>query len=114
MTENYLQVNDLEQMVLQLDPNIEINTPAFRCAVVMLSATVCGAHDLSLRRFTEYPKYEVQDFYARFVKAGIFRDGEVHHGGWFDKDCGEIAFWCDVLCGLGKVIRQAVRQKDPV
>lgn len=107
-----ISVKDIKAAVTKLDDGLEPNTPAFRCAVVMLSATVCGAHDLSLRRFTEYPKYEVQDFYARFVRAGIFRDGEVHHSGWFDDDppgIGGMAFWCDVLCGMG----QAERRKSP-
>ena len=103
-----MQVDEIERIVLEMDKDIEVDTAPFRCAVVLLSALYCGANDLALRRFTEYPKYEVQDFYARFRKAKIFQNGDVYDGGWRDEDCqtGDISFWCDVLCGLGLVDRR--------
>lgn len=104
----------VESCVREMDEALDPDTPMFRCAVVLLAAAlVCGCDDcLTLRRFTEYPKYEVEDFYARFVKAGIFKDGVLYHGGWDDLDpsgVAMIAFWCDVLCGLGMVERRSVR-----
>jgi hypothetical protein len=99
-------VRDFEDEVCRLDPEIKASDPAFKTAVLLLSALQEGININKLTKFTGYSKDFVRKKVTSGREGGIFVKGEVHDSGWFDKETGGVGFWLDVLCIEGKVQRR--------
>ncbi len=98
----------IEKEVHRMDSGLAVWNESFIAATVLLSATQVGPHLRSIFHFTGYRKNQlakIRKFFKRWEQNGVFKDGVIYHGGWFDERCGGVAFWLDVGVGTGMLQR---------
>ncbi len=110
-----MTLDEVKQAVIDTDPLLEADDPAFAVAVILLSATFIGPIKYKLQHFTGYSQRFVNRVWHNFRRNGIFVGAArgsatrnlrtVAHSGWDDEETGAIAFWLDVLCGQGLIER---------
>lgn len=91
----------IEEIVMQADPNLDLNSETFLAACVLLTSATIGPSADRVARFLEEPRKLVRTFGRRLRENGLWRDGMVHCGDWFDKKSGWAAFWLDVGVAIG-------------
>jgi len=97
-------LDDLKKEVKRLDPKTsDENEPAFKTALILLSALVVGANQKNIAKFTKIPQKFIAERAKRLRANGIWR-GSKTNCDWFEKS-GGIAFWCDVLVAEGLIRR---------
>lgn len=64
---------------------------------------VFGPDELSAK--TQIPRSKCRLYASNLRKNGVFKDGKIHHSGWFDKKSGGIAFVMDAALAMGYLQR---------
>ncbi len=107
-------MRSLRKVLKKMDPNLSVKDKAFNAALVLLAAAEVGPSADKIAKRAVLPRKEARQITARCRKARLFVKGQIHHGGWFDKDSGGIAFWMDVACvnGLLKRIQPGTAQPE--
>lgn len=103
--------DEIKAEVKRLDPLIEEDSDSFKVAVILLSSIVTGPGIAQAIQFTGYDFDFVVQVSERLRQNKIWFQDKICCD-WFDKEHGVIAFWCDVLCGVGQVQRVAESQTD--
>lgn len=94
-----LTLRKVKNEIRRMDPNCG-DGEDFKTAVVLLSSLETGPDSDALATFTGYPRKFVREIGGRLRDSGIWKNGKVYAGDWFDKD-GGLAFWLDVAVGRG-------------
>lgn len=92
------------KIVKKLDPNLDENSTGFNAAMVLIGASQVGTNADAIAKRTGLPRRKVREITGRCRDGGLFKNGKIVHGGWFDKD-GGIAFWLDVCVAEGMMRR---------
>jgi len=98
-------LKDFEKEVQRLDPKTAPEEPAFKTGVLLLSALQVGPNVDRLAKFTGYSKTFIRERAKRCRENGIFIGSKVACE-WFDKECGGVAFWMDVLVAEGLMAKK--------
>lgn len=96
-------INVVKKALLKMDPK---ENPPHDTSVLLLSTAIVGAKEGALVKFTGIPRARVRELLHRGRDQRIFtRDGRIR-AEWFDggKNSG-VAFYCDVLCLDGLLVR---------
>lgn len=93
------------RIVRKLDPKLAAADQEFSVAMVLLAAARVGPREVDLMKELDWPSSKIRPIARHLRLGGVFDRGKVHHSGWFDKETGSIAFWCDVAIGMGYLRR---------
>lgn len=104
-TSKRVTFDDVKREILRMEPKIKPGDPTFTAPAVLLSACFVGSRLGKVLAFTGLPRKEVKPKWDGFVKNGIFKNGKVCGEDYSDPKTGGIGFWCDVLCGEGRLKR---------
>lgn len=105
MTEKAWTIQKIKAEVRRMDPTLKASDPAFRVAVIMLSAIIVGQRADRLVKFTGYLLFDIRQVAKRMRENGLWLPGGRFAAAWA-KDGDSIAFWLDVLVGMGHVERR--------
>lgn len=101
-----MTLNQIKNIIKSLDPPIKEYEEGFKCAIVLLSCTEKPPRIKDIVEFTNIERPLVAKYMRNFKANKFFTStGKINHSGWFDKDTGGIAFYCDVNVGLGYLRR---------
>ena len=100
-----MTLSEIKSQVKCLDEALSPDDEEFKAAVILLAGTEVKQTIKEIRQFTHYRQSFVVKVVGNLKRNGIFVKGKIHHGGWFDKKDGGIAFWLDVCVGLGLMKR---------
>jgi hypothetical protein len=100
-----LSLEEIENEVRQLDPEVSRDELGFRTAVVLLAASFAvGPNVGGLASFTGYPVSFVADISRRMCNCGLWTADHVETDHWFEGDCIVSSFWADTLVAEGLAI----------
>lgn len=101
-----ITLTEIENFVIDADPNLDMEEEAFKAAVILLSSAVFGTDIDTLAAFTGLPYNLIGKFADNLERSGVWKDGAVYHSGWDNEGMkGVISFWLDVAIATGHVIR---------
>jgi hypothetical protein len=95
------QMISLRKELKRMDPNLSESDESFKVALVLLAGAHVGISADKIAKRTGLSRVDTRKLVVQAKKAGIFSNGKIHHGGWFDKRAGGTAFWLDVACVRG-------------
>ena len=105
-------LEEIKQAVRESDDFDDEDSKEFKAAVILLSSAFVDPTIKSIHAFTRYPKHFVSRIYHNLRRNGIWGGGSrgksqrwINADPWMDEEGGNIAFWLDVLCGLGQIER---------
>ena len=94
----------VKSTVSKMDETMDINSHAFRTAVILLSSAVVGPNINKIAKFTGYSVGAVRQR-ARNLRANKVWVGSKVSAEWLDKKNGTVAFLCDCLVADGLLVR---------
>lgn len=102
-----MTLDEIKAAIREMDPDLDENEPAFKTATLLLASTQIGHDQWKLAKFCRLPRSYVRERAENFKANGIWRNGKIIAGNWFDEEEGGIAFWLDVTVGDGLLQRTA-------
>lgn len=113
-----LTLAQIRRTVRDLDPQLEADDDVYKAAVCLLSTLTIGAHARRVAKFTGYPYRFVAPlaWHWRANRVWVRRrrlPAKICHSGWGDPEHGCVAFWLDVMVGMGLVTRQCPATAEP-
>ena len=105
-----LKLDEIEQELKKLDPELDPLGPAFQSAVVLMAAAfVTGPNLAHLAFFTGYPYGFVSKISQRMHLAHLWENGEAKSDHWFHGDQWALGFWTDTLVAEGLMVTRIRR-----
>lgn len=102
--------NAILKSLRKSEPNMGEDEEPFKVGFILLLVANTGMNLKDIKRISGYEDSFLNKTLIDMKRVGLWKNGQLVHSGWMDKESGGIAFWLDVATVSGLLERKSFNQ----